>query len=143
KWYPGARRGTIISFFLLGMPISGVLGGPIAGWALGHLNGVGGWAGWQWLFFIEGLPAIIMGILVLWVITDEPAKAKWLTEAERAVVIHNGKVEHSQRSLELGRTIGTTLRDPRVYILSLAYFTFIAAIYAIGFWLPAMLKDAG
>src|SRR5690606_2719695 len=124
KWYPGARRGTILSAFLLGMPISGVLGGPIAGWALDHLNGVSGLAGWQWLFLIEGLPAVILGILVLWIITDEPKYAKWLSSEERAVIIHNVEQDNKTRSLEHGRSIKHTLTDPRVYILSLAYFTF-------------------
>ena len=143
KWYPGSRRGAVLSMFMLGMPISGVLGGPIAGWALNSLDGVNGWEGWQWLFFIEGLPAILLGLMVYWILCDEPSQAKWLTERERALIIRNVKVDQANNPPEHGHSMLSALKDSRVYILSLSYFTFISGIYAIGFWLPAMLKNAG
>lgn len=143
KWYPGSRRGAVLSMFMLGMPISGVLGGPIAGWALDSLDGINGWEGWQWLFFIEGLPAIFLGLMVYWILDDEPSQAKWLTDRERAIIIRNVKVDQASNPPEHGHSLLKALKDSRVYILSLSYFTFISAIYAIGFWLPAMLKNAG
>ena len=143
KWYPSSRRGAVLSMFMLGMPISGVLGGPIAGWALNSLDGINGWEGWQWLFFIEGLPAISLGLMVYWILDDEPSKAKWLTDRERAIIIRNVTVDQASNPSEHGHSLLKALKDSRVYILSLSYFTFISAIYAIGFWLPAMLKNAG
>lgn len=143
KWYTGTRRGAVLSMFMLGMPISGVLGGPIAGWALNSLDGFQGLEGWQWLFIVEGLPAIFLGLMVFWIMDDDPSQAKWLTERERALIIHNVKVDQANNPPDHGHSIFMALKDKRVYILCLAYFTFISGIYAIGFWVPAMLKAAG
>lgn len=143
KWYPGARRGRVLALFMLGMPISGVLGGPIAGWALSSLNGVSGLEGWQWLFIVEGLPAVALGFMVYLILDDEPSKAKWLSERERMLIIGNVNADRLNNNGDHAHSMLQALRNPRVYILSLAYFTFISSIYAIGFWLPAMLKNAG
>jgi sugar phosphate permease len=143
RWYPGARRGNILALFLLGMPISGVLGGPLAGWVLSSLHNSLGLQGWQWLFLIEGIPAVILGCMVYFLLDDEPAKAKWLSSRERAIVIRNVHAEQVNNGAGHGHSLGQALKDPRIYVMCLAYFTFISGIYAIGFWLPAMLKNAG
>jgi len=143
RWYPGARRGQILALFTLGMPVSGFLGGPIAGWVLSQLHDVAGLQGWQWLFVTEGIPAILLGLLVYFVVDDEPAKAAWLSSEEREIVIRNVQAEDHHNSRGRQKSTVESWLDPRIYIMCVAYFTFISGIYAIGFWLPAMLKGAG
>lgn len=143
RWYPGSRRGQILALFTLGMPVSGFLGGPIAGWVLSQLHDVAGLQGWQWLFIVEGIPAILLGLLVYFVVDDEPAKAAWLSAEEREVVIRNVQAEDQHNSRGRQKSVVQSWLDPRIYIMCVAYFTFISGIYAIGFWLPAMLKGAG
>ena len=143
RWYPSIRRGRVLALFMLGMPISGLMGGPIAGWVLSDLHNVGGLQGWQWLFIVEGVPAILLGFLVYFLVDDEPAKATWLSPAERDVVIRNVEAEGLHNRLGHQKSTLQSWLDPRIYIMCVAYFTFISGIYAIGFWLPTLLKNAG
>jgi sugar phosphate permease len=110
---------------------------------LSSLHNSLGLQGWQWLFLIEGIPAVILGCMVYFLLDDEPAKAKWLSSRERAIVIRNVHAEQVNNGAGHGHSLGQALKDPRIYVMCLAYFTFISGIYAIGFWLPAMLKNAG
>ncbi|TMA74163.1 MAG: MFS transporter [Deltaproteobacteria bacterium] len=98
-WYPAQRRGRVMAFFLTGIPISGVVGGPLSGWIMQTFQGVNGWAGWQWLFLLEALPAFLAGVVALFYLTDDIHHAKWLSEEERrvlqnAVKEEAGKKEH-------------------------------------------------
>src|SRR6185295_3388253 len=82
-WFPSARRGRIIALFMTGIPVAGLIGGPISGWILKNMTGVQGLAGWQWLFLIEALPSFLLGVAVLRYLDNGIAGARWLTEAER------------------------------------------------------------
>jgi len=98
-WYPAQRRGRVMALFLMGIPISGVIGGPVSGWIMQTFHGVNGWAGWQWLFLLEALPAFLAGVVALFYLTDDIHHAKWLSEEERrvlqnAVKEEAGKKEH-------------------------------------------------
>src|SRR6185437_13518539 len=85
SWFPAEYRARMLAWFLVAIPVSSVVGGPASGLLLG-MNGIGGIAGWKWLFLIEGLPVMLLGIAVLWVLSDRPENAAWLTEDERRVV---------------------------------------------------------
>ncbi len=137
-WFPPMMRGKIITVFMSAIAVSGVIGGPLSGWIMTNMGSTSGLAGWQWLFIIEAVPSIILGIFVYFVLADKPADAKWLSAREREVVIHavgaTGGHGHDA-------TFWRTLRDPRLYALSAIYFAIAAGLYIISFWLPAMIRS--
>ena len=118
--------------------IAGVIGGPISGTLL-SLHGAGGLAGWQWLFLLEGLPSIVLGVVVLRVLAETPQHASWLTEAERATLVTCLREEDAALRHE---TTGGALRNGRTWLLAIVYFTIPVTLYGIGFFLPQMLKNA-
>ena len=137
RWFPPRERARTVAAFMTATLIAGVIGGPISGLLL-SLHG-GGLAGWQWLFLVEGLPAIALGVAVLFVLTESPTEARWLTPAQKeevAFAVAHGTPSRESQGLELFAT-------PRVWRLSLVYFTIPLSLYGIGFWLPQMLKTAG
>ena len=139
-WYPSRRRGGIIGLFMTGIPIAGVIGGPLSGWILASLSGVLGLAGWQWMFLIEAVPSLVLGAVVLGYLDNGIDHASWLTSDERAVLQHN--IDRDGQD-----TPSHSLRDgftnPRVWQLCGIYFFFIMGLYGVGFWLPTLIKGAG
>ncbi len=140
QWYPVAMRGRIVALFMTGIAVSGVIGGPLSGWILGALSGVNGWAGWQWLFLLEGIPAVLMGIAVYFYLDDGIETAKWLSASERAFLTRTLKADD-----DAGKSLSVldTLRDPRVALLALLYFSIVIGLYGIGFWLPQLIRALG
>jgi D-galactonate transporter len=139
-WYPAARRAGIIALFMTGIPIAGVIGGPLSGWILSALAGVRGLAGWQWLFLIEALPSLALGVAVLARLDDGIAGARWLTADEKDLLarrIAEDRKHAPSHSLRDGFT------NPRVWLLSAVYFCLIAGLYGAGFWLPTLIKRSG
>lgn len=137
-WYGPKRMARAIAIVFIAGPIGGILGGPLSAWLITTLSGVGGMTGWQWMFLIEGLPCVLLGILTFFVLADRPAEASWLSAEEKQLL-----------QAELGTSAGqvhsfrAVLRDPKTYILASAYFCIIFSIYAMSFWLPAILKAQG
>src|SRR5262245_41547947 len=117
---------------------AGVIGGPISG-ALLTLNGTGGLAGWQWVFLLEGLPAIVLGFVVLRVLSEGPHDAAWLTAEERTALV--ACLDEDARATAEHAT-AEALRSGRTWLLAIVYFTIPVTSYGIGFWLPQMLKSA-
>jgi sugar phosphate permease len=109
---------------------------------MNDLSGVYGWNGWQWMFLIEGLPAVVLGLLVLKVLDDYPTDAKWLSTRDKELLAR-ALADDKAGGAAGAHTLGQALRDPKVYILAFAYFTFIAGTYVITFWLPTMVKSLG
>lgn len=139
-WFPAARRGRIIALFMTGIPIAGVVGGPLSGWILQAMAGVRGLAGWQWLFVLEALPSVALGVAVLFYLDDGIAAARWLNDDEKALLARRvaedrqGAVSHALRE-------GFT--NPRVWQLGAVYFCLIMGLYGIGFWLPTLIARTG
>jgi nitrate/nitrite transporter NarK len=123
--------------FLAG-PIGGIVGGPLSASVMSVLGGTAGLAGWQWMFLVEGLPCIVLGVATFLYLPDGPADAAWLSEAERRAL--EAEVGAAAAHATSFRDV---LKDRRVYGLAFAYFCIIASIYAISFWLPAILKAQG
>jgi len=137
-WFPAEYRARMLAWFLVAIPASTVIGGPVSGLVLG-MDGVAGLAGWQWLFIIEGLPAALLGIAALRVLPDRPEDASFLTAEERLLV--RARIAAEKRERET-RHLLTALADPRVLILTVAQFGFTAGSYGVGIWLPQIMKDA-
>ena len=139
-WYPSDRRAAIIALFMTGIPVAGVIGGPISGGILKAMAGVHGLAGWQWLFLLEALPSFVLGVAVLVYLDDGIAKARWLAAEEKEILaarIAEDQKHASSHSLWDGFT------NPRVWFLSVIYFCLIAGLYGAGFWLPTLIRRTG
>ncbi|RDK03408.1 MFS transporter [Paraburkholderia lacunae] len=143
-WYPSQRRGRVTGLFLFGMPITGVLGGPLSGMVMSGMEGLGGMHGWQWLFLVEGLPTVLLGLLLYRMLPDKPGRAPWLNDAEKALVQSVLDSDHrgAAKAGHHGR-LAAALADPKTYVLAFVYFCCACAVYTLTFWLPAMIKGLG
>jgi MFS family permease len=139
-WFPASQRGKVTALFLTGIPMSGVVGGPLSGWIMHSVSGHGGLAGWQWLFLLEGIPTILIGVVAWFYLDDRVADASWLTDGQKATIARNLKGDMSARKLH-------SLRDgflsARILKLSAIYFFFEMGLYGVSFWLPSLIKAAG
>lgn len=136
SWFPAQYRARILAWFLVAIPASSVIAGPISG-ALLQMEGFGGLAGWQWLFVIEGLPCVLIGVAVLFILSDRPATATWLTPDERAIA------ERALAAEARDRPVGglwAALSDKRVLLLAAVQFGFTAGSYGVQIWLPQIIK---
>jgi MFS transporter, ACS family, tartrate transporter len=141
-WFPSAYRARIVGYFMVAIPVSTVIGAPLSGLILG-LDGVLGLKGWQWLFVIEGVPAILMSVAVLLYLTDGPSQAHWLHPQERTWLAGRLDAERRNREAIAEFTIWQALTNPRVLLLGLVYFGVVAANYGMSFWLPQIVKAFG
>ncbi len=139
-WVPKRRRGKITALFMTAIAISNVVGGPLSGWIMRRFHGVYDMDGWQWLFLLEGLPSVALGVLALCVLDDSIRSAKWLTEGEKDVLDQQLALEEDHKA---HLSLWETLSHPRVWLLSLIYFFLIMGLYGVLFWLPQLIKDTG
>lgn len=143
QWFPAAHRAKMVGLFMIGMPLSGLLGAPISTFVLDASNGMLGLAGWQWMFIIEGVPAILLGVTCLLILPDRPSEAKWLTPDEREQLQQT--VDQESRSIESVHSYGIVeaLTNPRVLALALLLFLFSTGLYGSVFWIPQIIKEFG
>ena len=141
-WFPAQYRGRIVGYFMAAIPLSTVIGAPISGVLL-YLHGGFGLAGWQWLFVIEAVPAIILAGVVFFYLTDRPADAAWLEPDERSWLAERLAIEQRQREAVHSYTVAQSLVNPRVIGLSLVYFGAVATNYGLSFFLPQIVKTFG
>jgi len=139
-WFPVERRGRYMALFLTAIPLAGVIGSPISGAVMQLLAGHSGRSGWQWLFLMEGIPTLIMGIVVMCILDEGISSANWLNTAQKRVLIEQLQREMGSKT---SHTFGEAIRNVRVWILGLVYFGIVMGLYGIGFWLPSLLKAAG
>jgi len=138
-WFPTQYRTRMLAWFLVAIPLSSVVGGPISGLLL-EMDGVLGLAGWKWLFIVEGLPAVILGFVVLRVLADTPQTAPWLDDKERQVLGDMLAAEHRERPRA---SFVAALGDVRVVMLAVIQFGFTLGSYGIGIFLPQIIKNFG
>ena len=141
-WFPARKRAAVTALFMAAAPLSTALGSPISG-ALLEMHGLLGLAGWQWMFLIEAVPALILGVVVLFYMTDRPEKAKWLADDERAWLVNEMNAERAAKSGTASHSIWRGLADPKVLALSLVYFGTSAGLYTLGIWAPQIIKEFG
>lgn len=141
-WFPAGTRARIIALFMASVPLATVFGGPISGVLL-QMHGFAGLAGWQWLFIIEGAPAVLLGVLALFVLTDKPDKAAWLSENERRALTETLASEAANTKAVGYADLRQALKRPRVLALGVLYFLMVTGLYGIGFWMPQVLATFG
>ena len=139
-WFPARHHGKAISTFSTSVPIAGVIGGPISGWILHAMGGVGGLRNWQWLFVLEGLPSILLGIVVLICLDSKISDAKWLSENEKSYL--NAQIE-AERPAKMGHSVREAFANPYVWLLAFVNFGVAMGVYGISFWLPTILRSSG
>jgi sugar phosphate permease len=139
-WFPADRRGSILATFIAAIPVGGALGGLVSGWAMQSLAGIGGLAGWQWLFIVEGLPSVLLGLLTMVYLDDRIETARWLSSAEKQILCRRILEEASRAD---SHNIRQAFTDPRVWLLSAVYFLTTMGFYGIGFWLPSLIAALG
>jgi D-galactonate transporter len=139
-WFPSERRAGVVALFMAAQPVSGILGGPLSGWILQSFRNCRGLSNWQWLFLLEAIPSVVMGILMFFYLDDEIRAAKWLSEDEKHLL--EAAVHHEASSKKHHSTM-EVLRNGRVLFLGLIHFCIIMGLYGVGFWLPSILHSAG
>ena len=141
-WYPSSRRARVTGLFLFGMPITGVIGGPITSMIMSGMNGYLGFKGWQWVFLIEGVPSVLMGFVTWAYLTDKPEQATWLTADEKRIV--HAELQRDKAALgDRQHGILASLKDPKIWLLVLVYFCIIAANSSLTFFAPTLVKGLG
>jgi D-galactonate transporter len=142
-WFPANRRAAVISVFFAGVAVAGVLGGLMSGWIMRDMSGVHGLYGWQWMFAIEGAPAIVLAFAALGYLVDRPQDAAWLTPAEKERVAALCAQGQRHDDAHDSRSFVAALSNPRVYLFAFIYFSLTCASLTLNFWMPLMIRDFG
>ncbi len=140
-WFPARERARAIALFMTATAMAGVIGAPLSS-AILQLDGTGGLHGWQWLFIIEGLPAVLLAPVVLRRLTEWPADASWLHADERKWLSNEMAMEQAQTS-EVQVSFAAAARSGRLWALSALYFCIVIAFYGVSFWLPQIVQATG
>ncbi len=138
-WFPSRARARTVARFMTAAPLSGVIGGPLSGALLG-LHGAGHLSGWQWMFLLEGLPAVVLGIVVYFYLTDCHQDAHWLSEEERAWLM-NALTDEQTSNSAVGTNFLAAFTSPAVWLLGLVYFGLNAVSYGVSLWLPNLIHS--
>ncbi len=141
-WFPTAQRGSVLGVFLAAIPITGILGAPLSG-ALLALDGTLGLRGWQWLFIVEGLPAVLLAPVVLRYLEDGPAQAQWLSAGQREWLASRLAHEGQQAARSRNYSVSQALMNPRVLLLASMWFSNACLMNGITFFLPQIVKGFG
>jgi len=140
-WFPSKRRAKMLSLFFMAIPLANIVGGPLSGWILQSFADFHGLKGWQWLFMLEAIPSLLLGVAILCYLDDSIAAAKWLSPEEKRLLQDNiaeddnGKVSHP--------SVASFLGDRRVWLLAAIYFCVVMGQYGITFWLPTIVRNSG
>jgi ACS family tartrate transporter-like MFS transporter len=141
-WFPARQRARAVSRFMTGSAVAGMIGLPLSGAIMASLKDRGGLAGWQWLFLLEGLPTAVLGVVALYYLTDRPEEARWLTADERTWLAGRMGREETDRERRHGFTLWQAVRNPRVWLLCLLYFTVSMGANSFGAYLPTILNES-
>ena len=139
-WFPAARRGRATSMFLAAIAVAGLVGSPVSGWILHSMSGLGGLQGWQWLFVLEAVPSLVLGVLAWFWLEDRVKNAQWLTPQERELIARDIGAEESHKA---DGSLGLVLSDGKVWLCAFIYFAIVSGLYGVTFWLPTIIKELG
>jgi D-galactonate transporter len=141
NWFPDRERAKMTAFFMLAIGLSNVLGNPVSGWIMDRFNGVSGLHGWQWLFLLEGLPTVVVGVAVLLVLKDSPRDAHWLKDEQKEWLTRRLADEDRARQQQHGPDKWQAMLQPRVWLLIAIYFTVAVGSNAGGAYFPTLIKE--
>lgn len=141
-WFPAARRAGAVGLVALSVPVAGLLGSPLSGIILDHTQGLGGLQSWQWLFILEGMPAAFLALLVLAMLTDRPAHARWLSPAQREWLTQTLAAEAAAQPPPARAPWREALAQKRVWQLAAMYFFFAGGCISSLYWLPRLVQVA-
>ena len=139
-WFPAARRGRATSLFLAAIAVAGLIGNPISGWIMHSLSGVSGLQGWQWLFVLEAVPSLVLGVLAWFWLEDRVKNAQWLTLEERDLIARDIAAEESHKE---DGSLARVLSDGKIWLCAFIYFAIVSGLYGVTFWLPTIIKELG
>ena len=139
-WFPAHRRAAMVALLMAGNPVSGIIGGPLSGFILHHFANTKGIAGWQWLFIIEAVPAVLLGVVIFLFLDNRVAEAKWLSDNERTEVAREIQAEAVSKTHVSLRSVFTS---PKVWLLCAIFFGIEMGSYAVGFWQPTIIRQSG
>lgn len=140
KWFPSKQRAQINTIFMSGIAFCGIIGGPISGGIMKYFDGLMGLPGWQWLFLVEGIPCVFLGIFIWLFLDDEIEHAKWLSPAEKK--IWSDKINSESQNAK-AHNFREALKEPAIYMLSFIYLLLAGSLYGLVFWMPQLIKSAG
>jgi D-galactonate transporter len=139
-WFPSRRRGRMVACFMTAIALTGVVGGPLSGWILHQFSGVTNLKGWQMLFLLEGIPSILIGLCIPFILDDGVRSARWLADDEKQLLERNLSKEEVHKS---HLPLGQIFVDPRLLLFCLLYFCCAFGLYGTGFWIPQLIKNTG
>jgi D-galactonate transporter len=140
-WFPSQRRAKVIAMFMSAIPMAGILGNPLSGWTMNTFDGSAGMAGWQWMFLLEAIPAVLIGVSCLLYLDRSVRSATWLSEEEKAVVERAIAEDNAHKSVH-GKVLDG-FKEPLVWLMSFIYFCFVMGQYALTFWMPTFVESTG
>ncbi len=141
-WFPAREQARAVALFMTATALAGVIAGPVSG-ALLELHGLLRLSGWQWLFILEGLPALILGVMVLRYLPDGPEQAAWLQVDERAALLTRLEGDRRHGTQKRQRSFVEAISSSTVWLLSLVYFAIVFGLYGVTFWLPQIIRSFG
>lgn len=141
-WFPSHRRAKVIAVFMSAIPVSGIFGNPLSGWIMGRFHGGSGFHGWQWMFMLEAVPAVLVGIATIFYLDNGIDKAKWLDAREKKLLQDDIAAQPHLQSKEK-HSLRTVFADKRMWWMSLIYFSFVTGQYGLTFWMPTLVKSTG
>jgi len=140
-WFPSERRAKALSLFFMAIPLAGIVGGPLSGYIMHAFHGMGDLAGWKWLFLLEALPSLFLGVAILLYLDNGIEQAHWLTDAEKALLKRNIEGDNAQKTQHM--SIRSFMGDRRLWLMAGIYFCVVLGQYGLTFWLPTIIRKAG
>lgn len=142
-WYPRQHRARMVALFMTAITLAGVFGSPLSGWLLEVSEGWHGLKAWQWLFILEGLPSVLVGACVPFLLTDRPEKATWLTAEEKSLLLAELAAEERAKAAQghQNHRVIDAFKSPQVWICCFIYFGIVVGLYGASFWLPEIIKS--
>ncbi|ABQ62396.1 hypothetical protein H721_02202 [Brucella ovis IntaBari-2006-46-332] len=140
-WFPSHRRGKMFALFQAGSPATGIFGNPLSGWIMDQFHDTAGWQGWQWMFVLEAIPAVVLGVVILLYLDNSVKPAKWLTEEEKAIISRD--IEADSKGKAASHSLMSLVKNPMLWVMTLIYFCFVMGQYGLTLWMPTLIRASG
>ena len=142
SWFPARQRARIIALFMSAIPIAGIFGNPLSGWIMDAFASVAHLLGWQWMFLIEAMPAILFGVVVVFTLDDGIASARWLNDSEKQFLSGEIEADAIEHARDAG-PVSAVIKDRRLWLMCFIYFTFVVGQYGLTLWMPTLIHGTG